>query len=475
MIRTISILFINLLIWGPELTAQDVLMPDPYLQSVVRFHPISRQAGNLQLLANAALLESNGAFDPGLYGKASAKRFDGTNYYRTLEAGVEYQTPFALRAKVGFEEASGSFLNPENKVPQAGQFKTELTLPLGSGLLMDEARANRRKAMIGRDLAYAERLSVINELLATAGYAYWDWIYTVEQRRIYEQVAELASVRFEAVRYSFEFGANPALDTLEASIQMRNRRNQLEQAVLEERQTRLMLGTFLWDETGLPIRDQIAAPPIDSLPGPDADLLLSDSTIFTNWINQHPDVRQLTFELDQVRVDERLKREYLKPKADVSFALLGEGWRLAGQGQGEDLPVLLEDFHTWNISIGFPLFLRTARGGLQLNRIKQEQVGLKIAQKQLELDNKARQYQFQTVQWITLYQQQRQIASEYRTLWQAEIEKFELGKGSLFLINARESQWIEAELKAVKFYTEIFKAYLQRQFSLGILANEYLN
>lgn len=340
---------------------------------------------------------------------------------------------------------------------------------------MDEARANRRKAMIGRDLAYAERLSVINELLATAGYAYWDWIYTVEQRRIYEQVAELASVRFEAVRYSFEFGANPALDTLEASIQMRNRRNQLEQAVLEERQTRLMLGTFLWDETGLPIRDQIAAPPIDSLPGPDADLLLSDSTIFTNWINQHPDVRQLTFELDQVRVDERLKREYLKPKADVSFALLGEGWRLAGQGQGEDLPVLLEDFHTWNISIGFPLFLRTARGGLQLNRIKQEQVGLKIAQKQLELDNKARQYQFQTVQWITLYQQQRQIASEYRTLWQAEIEKFELGKGSLFLINARESQWIEAELKAVKFYTEIFKAYLQRQFSLGILANEYLN
>ena len=74
-----------------------------------------------------------------------------------------------------------------------------------------------------------------------------------------------------------------------------------------------------------------------------------------------------------------------------------------------------------------------------------------------------------------LYREQQQIAAEYKLLWEAENEKFELGKGSLFLINARESQWIEAELKAVKFFTELQKAYLKRQLALGILVNEYIN
>lgn len=452
-----------------------VLSFEGFLGEVARNHPLAKQADNFNRIAVADLLESRGAFDPELYGKASAKRFDGTNYYRTLEAGVSYQSPFALRAKVGFEEASGTFLNPMEKVPEAGQLKTELTLPLGKGLLMDEARANRRKAMIGLDLAKSEQMSLLNELLAMAGYAYWDWIYAEEQRRIYEQVASLARIRFDAVRFSFENGAKPALDTLEANIQMRNRENQLEQALLEEQRARLGLGNFRWDPNGSPMSNDFIGPEREDWPEPGPDFLIGDTSIFASWVGQHPDIRQLAFELDQVRVEERLKREYLKPNADLSFAVLGEGWRFAGLGDGADIPLILEDFHTWNISVGFPLFLRTARGGLQANRVKQQQIDLKIDQKQLELMNKVRQYQYQMIQWNTLYSQQRQIASEYKLLWEAETEKFNLGKGSLFLINARESQWIEAELKAVKFFTEIFKSYIQRQLSLGILANEYVD
>lgn len=472
-----SVAFLALLIFPTFIShAQGpVLTFDDFISEVARNHPLARQAENFNRIAIADLLESRGAFDPELYGKATAKRFDGTNYYRTLEAGISYQSPFALRAKVGFEEASGTFLNPMEKVPEAGQLKTELTLPLGKGLLMDEARANRKKAMIGLDLARSEQLSLLNELLAMAGYAYWDWIYAEEQRRIYEQVASLARIRFDAVRYSFENGAKPALDTLEANIQMRNRENQLEQALLEEQRARLILGNFRWDPAGIPSNTPFESPVRSEWPQPDADFLIGDTTIFANRVGQHPDIRQLAFELDQVRVEERLKLEYLKPKADLSFAVLGEGWRFAGKGDGADIPLILEDFHVWNISVGFPLFLRTARGGLQANRVKQQQLDLKIDQKQLELMNKARQYQFQMLQWNTLYAQQRQIASEYKLLWEAETEKFNLGKGSLFLINARESQWIEAELKAAKFFTEIFKSYIQRQLSLGILANEYLD
>lgn len=453
---------------------QPPLTLENYLRGVVDFHPVSRQALNYFVLANAELLESKGAFDPELYGYAKAKRFSGSNYYRTLEGGVSYQTPFALRAKVGFEEASGTFLNPMNKVPSAGQFKTELTLPVGKGLLMDEERARRRIAGIGVQRAESERLSLLNELLANAGYSYWEWVYTVEQRRIYEMVTELAEIRQEAVKYSFEFGAKPALDTLEANIQLRNRRNQLQQSLLEERQAIIELTNYLWTEEGQPDSSTFIAPAWDELSPPEMDIIADPSRINT-MVTSHPDIRQMTYGLDQVRVEERLKKEYLKPKADISFALLGEGWRFAGTpGADNEIPVVLEDNHIWKISLGFPLFLRSARGALQANRVKQDQISLKIDQKQLELTNKAEQFNTQLMQLQRLYEEQQRIAAEYKLLWEAENEKFNLGKGSLFLINARESQWIQAELKAVKFFAELQKSYLKRQLALGILANDYL-
>jgi outer membrane protein TolC len=460
----------------PVLNGQsEVLDFEPFLRNVLKYHPISRQALNLNALARAELLNRSGAFDPELYGTASAKRFDGTNYYRTLEAGIEYQSPFALRARVGYEEASGVFLNPMNKVPEAGQLRTELTLPLGNGLFMDEARAGRRIARIGVDRAQNGELSVQNELLASAGYAYWDWWYSEEQQRIYEMVVELARVRQEAVIFSFINGAVPALDTLEATIQLRNRQNQLDQAILEVRNAVLILSNYRWTEEGDADRRSFDAPPREELVPIDPGALINERALFTQWISGHPDIRQLSLSLDQVKVDERLKREYLKPKADVSVAILGEGWRLAGvPGGGEDIPVIVEDFHIWKVSLGFPLLLRSARGGLQSNRIKQEQIGFKLEQRLLELQNKAIQYDQQMDQLWKLYRQQSQIAEEYRRLWEAETERFQLGKGSLFLINARESQWIEAELKAIKFFTEIHKTYLQRQLALGILANDYL-
>ena len=125
----------------------------------------------------------------------------------------------------------------------------------------------------------------------------------------------------------------------------------------------------------------------------------------------------------------------------------------------------------WGVNFSYPLLNRKARGDLQATEIKIVQTDYEIRQKRLTIENKVRQYANElnnlNIQ-ITLY---RSTTANYRTLLDAENERFTFGESSVFLVNTREQRWLDAQIKYLKLLSEYRKAEAGLQWSAGALAN----
>ncbi len=53
------------------------------------------------------------------------------------------------------------------------------------------------------------------------------------------------------------------------------------------------------------------------------------------------------------------------------------------------------------------------------------------------------------------------LVNGYTSLLSAENQRFEIGESSLFLVNARETRWIESRRKLVKARAELIKAWAE--------------
>lgn len=457
--------------------AQDLNGPltlDQYFDLVLANHPIVRQTSLLSAAADAYELKARGGFDPKLKGSYDYKSFDNKDYFTIGEVAVEVPTWYGLEVKAGFNWTEGIFLNPENNLPNAGQAVVGLSANLLQGLVIDKRRADLQQARIMQDRNEAERRALVNDILLSANEAYWDWVAANNIVGVYEEAYDLAVVRFDALRESYRLGYKAAVDTLESQIQVQNRLAELQNARLQEIESRLKLSNFLWSRDNIPLElsPQVPAPELDLMPV----LSISNDSLrqlLGMMPNQHPLLREMGFKLDQLAVQERLNREMLKPQLQVNYNLLADGLNFNSYTNGENQvlrDVLSENFK-WGATLRFPLFLRKERADLSLTRIKVQETTLKLDQKRLELQNKINNYVNNV---NTLDQQIDQYAAmvqNYRDLLTAENEKFRLGSSSLFLINSREQKLIETQEKLIKTQSKFQKSNIAVMGAAGTLVD----
>ena len=324
------------------------------------------------------------------------------------------------------------------------------------------------------DLNEASRRAMANKLLLQANDAYWEWVFIHEVVKVYQEAVRLADVRLEGIVVSFEQGYKSAADTLESSIQLQNRQAELIQAQIALRNAALQLSNFLWTPEGAPLEaGERLRPP--SLVEMSTDRISAEALrpLVQAQLNEHPELLEYRFQLDQLEINRRLKREMLKPSLKVSYNFLGDGLRLNSyEKEGRsDLQNLLLENYKWGVEFKFPLFLRKERGNLELADLKIQKTELKRQQKQLELQNKLQVY-FNDINnfagQIDLY---RQMVIDYQRLLVAENDRFQLGSSSIFLINSREQKLIEAQLKLASLQTKYQKSRVAMQGAAGTLAD----
>ncbi|HLS96049.1 MAG TPA: TolC family protein [Sphingobacterium sp.] len=140
------------------------------------------------------------------------------------------------------------------------------------------------------------------------------------------------------------------------------------------------------------------------------------------------------------------------------------------RGFGETIPPYY-DFNWSNYKFGlefvFPIFLRAERGYLKEVRLKQDQLRYdQVIQRRAIQNDVATKYNDLTAYSRQIQLQIDNIANQ-QLLLRGELQKFELGETTLFLINTRESKLIDIQIKQEGLITAYQKALAELFYKAG--------
>ena len=454
-------------------SSKTVLTLTEFLNLVRQNHPLAKQAALLNRAAQAELLAAKGGFDPKLYGDYEQKYFDSKNYYAFGEYGIKVPTWYGIEVKGSYNTAEGNFVNPESKLPKQGQAVVGISMPLLQNLMLDERRANLFKAQQAQGLFQTERDNLTNDLAFEATQIYWKWAFYYQQTLIFNKAARIANERFNAIKTSFELGDRMAMDTLESFTQVQDRLVEFNNVQLDFQEASLKLANFLWGNNAQPLNNikpfqpQILVDtpliyPFGSISVIRQDILAANrEKIIQNLTINHPILRGYEFKLNQLDIDRKLKQEKLKPKLNINYNFLGNGFNWSN---------VFTDNYKWGLEFSTSTLFRNERGNVQLANIKMQNTRLFRDQKALELRNKLQQFfnEIDNLQnQITLY---RATVNNYQQLLLLENTRFELGESSFFLINSRENKYLEAQIKLAKLLSEYQIALSAADWASGRLA-----
>lgn len=467
-----SILFL-MMAASTVLSQQDtvgrVLSLEAVRQRVRDHHPIAQQAALLNQQAEAKLRAARGAFDPKAYADWDQKSFKGTEYYTFSESGLKIPTWYGLELKGAYKTARGTYVDPENNLPAVGQAVVGVKASILRGLFIDERRATLQQAKLLRAQNEAEQKLMLNELLWESTKAYWEWWAAYQQQQVFQRALENAQQRQVAIVASYEQGDKPAIDTLESFVQVQNRNVELQQAELNFRKAGLYLANFLWQDGEIPLELNDNTFP-ESPDARNGALSFQLAELLNNLDNVHPELRRYQLKISELEIQRRLAAEQIKPKLDLEYNFLGNGFDLNYQsGNDANIGNLITENYRVGLSFEMPIFLRKERGKLEQADLKLLDAGYDLQQKRLSINNKIMAY---FAEWETTQSQleiYRQNLTNYQALLDAELRKFSIGESSIFLINSRENKLIDAQLKLIKLEATLPKIEAGVQWAAGRL------
>jgi outer membrane protein TolC len=436
-VALIVFLFSSVLGSAQELTLQE------YLLWVLKDHPFAQNAELNVQRGDAQFLQAKGVFDPVIVSKWKEKFFQGKEYYNSAENEIVYQSPFALSMIGQLDLNNGDYLNPDVYTGKEGLVTLGVQLPLLQGLWMDEKRLAVRRAEQIQAMATLEKQMALNELLFQSTMLYIDWLVAEKRKSIASDLEEIAEQRMDATRQRFIGGDRPAMDTLEARAQYQTRSILLQEAELQVIKTRLALVAFV-DEKGE--RKNILALPIQPQQGLMELLPIYRPSALPNFgLKNHPELSWYANKITLLSWEEKWKKEKLKPKLNVQYNLLSKGI-----SESASLDFSSQNYR-WGVEMAFPIFLRDARGDLQLQRLKIQEAENDVDWKRSQLQQKAMALEQQEDMVRKQYILYADNVSLYRNLLDAEQSKYQVGESVVFMVNQRENAWLENQMKALEY------------------------
>ncbi len=437
-----------------------ILELSEYLGYLKKYHPIIKQARLKTTEGEIKLLKARGAFDPKIEVDYDKKKFKKKDYFDKLNASFKIPTWYGIEFKANYEDNSGIFLNPELTVPENGLYSAGVSISLARGLLTNERMATLRMAKVYTRQAQADQQLAINDILYKAIDTYFEWLKSYQTQQTYQVFLRNASDRLSNVKNSFIQGDKPAIDTLEANINLNNRILDLEKSKLMYIKSKLKLANFLWLQDNIPLElEDSIIPDVNTYTNIDSILELRTLDSNKEIVNRHLKIQSLELKKESLLIDKRLKLNNLLPKIDFNYNFITSKY--------QDITNFDTSNYKAGLNVSVPLFLRKERSDLRLAKLKLKDMDFSIAANKVNLSNKINSIRNE----INSYENQTQLlgdlVDDYKRLVRAEERMFTLGEGSLFRINYREVKLIETQLKAI----DTRYKYLNSKASLQRLIN----
>jgi len=440
--------------------AQNAISYNDFVNAIKVNYPLTKYAENISLQGAYQLNAARGNYDPTINAFHENKFYSGKNYFSVAHAEIK-QPIFTNQFLVaGWDYGQGNFVDQSNLTPNSGTPFVGVEASVLQGLLFDKRRAEVLKAKGYKQYLDAEKKQIINQILFDASLHFTDFAYAEKELQLYQYFMKLAIDRYKGLIDLSNAGERPAIDTIEASLLFQGRLLEYQSASIDNQKALNKLMNFYWNDNNIPMSLDTAMIIKDSIEiyfEKARQLVIYElqSDSFAN-----PIIEKYLANQKILKVDKRLKAELIKPKLDVKYNFLST----SSNPYSTDYTV---NNYKWGAKFSMPLFFRTSVNEFKIAKIRLKNNEFELLNKGNELSLKLK-----TLNQVISMTARQVMAAEKnvafsKQLLQAEKLKFENGESSLFLLNTRETKWLESELKLAEYRAKYIKLYFELIYTKG--------
>jgi hypothetical protein len=419
--------FIIFPFYAYALTEQDVT------KSVLTNFPLIREAELKAKSASGELTSAEGAFDFKLIFK-SRNRIEDKYDNQYFETTLERQTGFGGTSLVaGHRQGLGHFPAYDGKyeTSAAGEIFAGLSFPILRNLKTDEFRTNLKVKQIEKKQAELESQLKKMIYLHKALSLYYKWILESQKLKIYRSIFELAKIRHDMIVRRFKAGDIEGVKVTDNQRAIDKRSGDILKNEIDLNKIRTELSVYLRDEQGGPILI-----PVES--SPEFILQHNEPPLFSSDISLNPQIKILD-----------LEREKLKLESIYYDQLKLPGLNLELLGAKELSPNEPYDPERLQVGVKFDLPLE--------NR-KAEGKSVSYNYKVLAIEKNKQFLESELSQQLLFFIR---ASSDSKTKWeittkefegsrkmaQAEKSRWSQGASDLFLVNLREQDVADVDIR----------------------------
>ena len=301
-----------------------------------------------------------------------------------------------------------------------------------------------------------------NKLLFAAAKSYAQWFESALQLQVIRDGVRLAEVRYGAIVGRVKAGDAAGIDSIEAAAELNRRRAQSQGADQSYFAASLELTSYLWDGRGQPQELPPRAVPSDSGLGRVVLDSASVPKLLARVLALHPDVLKAEGKVAQSAAERSLARQGIIPLASAELSAL----RPSGNGFGFGDALSRENNYKGEINLSSPLLFFKERGKFQSTDAKFDRAELEARETRRDVVLLVRTAINDLSQFEAQLALQRDAVRLFRILSAGERAKFDAGESNLFLVNTRERQVLDEELKFVALQAK----YLAARAALAVAA-----
>jgi len=399
-------------------------------------------------------------YDPTL--KASFwDQYKGDYLNRRLDVSIQQRTGlWGLSVLGGYRLGQGSFATYDGKLEtqDKGEVRFGFELPLLRNGWTDSFRTAVKKGDLSRSLALDQERVQKLDLMRQLGARYWDWFVNAHRLRISKGLLELAAVRQEKIRVRVGRGDIAKIEELEGERTILQRRAQVAQAERNHIKTKLDLEVFVSTQSSTnPLSLELA-----DLPAPDSTLPSESDERMD--LDQHPEIKRQGTLLRQAELDADLASNQFLPKLDLALNLSQDyGTAVYGLSKARSEAGVLFEFP-------IPSRAATARTSQMRAMVLKQDAQALLARSRVEnavTDAKNA---------LRLARERAGISSQElalsKTLVEMENKRFLNGDSNLLLLNLREQNFAEAEIRQIEAFSDLRRSQNELNVALGRLEFE---
>ncbi len=403
-------------------------------------------------------------FDPVLKGKYF-DQFRGDYIQRRKELSVMQRlSVWGSAIEFGYNKSQGDFADYDGKymTQDGGSLRAKLDIPILRNGFTDSLRAALRKGVISKEVSELQARSQSLDLLRQIGSRYWDWYLNGQRLKVAEKILKLAEDRQEKIRIRVERGDIAKIEELEGDRTILQRKSALAQGNRSFTRARL-------DLEGLLSTRAEKIPELSLSEIPEITIPANLKPQSNSWkeseqenAETHPEVRRQRLVLEQTGIDRELAGNQFLPKLDFSVE--------AGENLGNPIYGLSKFRMNGGLFFEFPIPSRAASARIsqaEAQWVRQE------ATASLTLVRIRNQISDAGIALGLAMERLRLATSEMelaKKLVDLESKRFLEGDSNLLLLNIREQNLAEAEVRKFEAFSEMKKSEIDLHAAQGRLA-----